>query len=304
MKQALLMFFLSLILAPLLTGVINRVKALAAGRRGPPLLQHYYDLAKLARKEIKHPRCSSWVFRAGPAVAFAGSLAAAVITPFGYERSVVFFPGDFLIWVGAFGLARLFMVLAALDSGSAFEGMGASREAWFGALAEPAILLSMAALALVTGGESLSGFLGFFSEATWRDHFVSLLFAALALFLTALAENARIPVDDPNTHLELTMIHEAMLLDHGGPDLALAEYAASLKLWIMGALVVGFTLPARHGGFWLDAVIFLVGMLAFAALIGVVESRMARLRMSKVRQFLAGAAALAVLSLLMAARNL
>lgn len=303
MKPTLLMFIVSLIFAPFLSGVINRVKAFFAGRKGPPLLQRYYDIAKLLRKDYKYPERASWVFRSGPVVVLAGSVTAALMTPFGCAVGVFSFQGDFIFWIGAFTLSRLFMIVAAVDSGSAFEGMGASREAWFGALAEPAILLSMAALAVATGKDRLGGFLGFFSPETWSQHFVSLTFAAIALVLTILVENARIPIDDPNTHLELTMIHEAMLLDHGGPDLAILEYAASLKLWVMGALVIGFIVPFENI-FLPDALRFVGGMLLFAIVIGYIESRMARLRMLKVGQFLAGAVVIAALSLLMAARNL
>ena len=298
------MFIVSLVLCPLLIGVINRVKSFVGGRRGPPLLQMYYDLAKLASKEYKYPGKASWVFRAGPVVVLAGVLAAASVTPFGSERSLLQFHGDFLVWAGAFTLARVFMILAAIDSAGAFAGMGSSREAWFGALAEPALLLSLAALAVATGETTLASMLAYFGPAHSGSHVVTLIFAALALFLVALTENARIPVDDPNTHLELTMIHEAMLLDHGGPDLALVEYASTLKLWVMGALIVGITPPARFADPWLDAACFLGGMLVYAALIGCVESAMARLRLRKVTQLLAGAGVLAALSLMMAARHL
>lgn len=299
----LIMFVVALVGAPFLFGVINRVKAKFAGRRGPPLLQLYYDLRKLAAKDVVYSRTATWVFRFCPVAALGGSLAAALVTPFGCRAALVSFPGDFLIWAGAFTLARIFMTLAALDTGSAFEGMGASRELWYGALAEPALFLAMAVLAALAHDLSLTGFFLALTPETTARQFMAVLFAALALLLVALAENARIPVDDPATHLELTMIHEVMILDHSGPDLAMLEYAAALKLWVMGSLVVGLAVPVYIGEAWQDALCFLAGMLAFAAIIGCVESLMARLRLIRVPQMLVGASVLALLALIIVARN-
>lgn len=301
--QSIVMFLAALVLCPLLPGVANRVKARVGGRRGPPLLQLYYDLRKLAGKEPVYSHVAGWVFRACPAVTLAGSLAAAVLTPFGRGGALLSFQGDFLFWTGAFTLARAFMALAALDVGSSFEGMGASREIWYAVLVEPALFLAMASLALISRDFSITGFfLALTPEITGR-HFMALLFAGLALFLCALAENARMPVDDPATHLELTMIHEAMILDHSGPDLAMIEYGSALKLWVMGAMAVGAAVPVELGGPWLDSACFLAGMFVFAALVGAVESAMARLRLVRVPQMLVGGVVLAAMSLIMVARN-
>lgn len=300
---ALIMFVFTLVACPFLLGIVNRTKAVFAGRTGPPLLQKYYDLAKLLRKDLVYSRTATWIFRACPVVVLAGSLAAAVMTPFGRGGALFSFQGDFLVWAGAFTLARVFMVLAALDVGSSFEGMGGSREAWYAALAEPAMFLALAALAAIARDYSLTGFFLSLTPETTGKHFMALLFAAFALFLVALAENCRIPVDDPTTHLELTMIHEVMILDHSGPDLALIEYGAALKIWVMGALVVGAAVPVDIGSWWLDAGCFLGGMLVFAVILGTVELVMARLRLVRVPQFLVGALVLAVLSVVMMARN-
>ena len=297
------MFFAALALAPLLSGVVNRVKAKAAGRRGPPLLQLYYDIGKLAAKDPVYSDTATWVFRFCPTAVLAGTLAAAALTPFGGRGSLFSFQGDFLLWAGAFTMARVFMILAALDVGSSFEGMGGSREAWYGALAEQALFLSMAVLAAISRDFSLTGFFIALTPDVTSRHFMALLFVGLALVLTALAENARIPVDDPTTHLELTMIHEVMILDHSGPDLAMLEYASALKLWVMGALAVGVAVPVRIGGAALDALCFLAGMFAFAVVVGAVESGMARLRLLRVPQFLVGAAAAAAIALILVARN-
>lgn len=300
---AFIMFALALAGCPLLLGVVNRVKALFAGRNGPPLLQKYYDLGKLLRKDLVYSRTATWIFRACPVAVLAGSLAAAILTPFGRGGALFGFQGDFLVWAGAFTMARVFMILAALDVGSSFEGMGGSREAWYAALAEPALFLALAALASIARDYSLSGFFLSLTPETTGRHVMALLFAAAALFLTALAENCRIPVDDPATHLELTMIHEVMILDHSGPDLALIEYASALKIWVMGALAVGAAVPVEIGSWWLDMGCFLAGMFVFAVLIGVVESVMARLKLVRVPQFLLGALVMAAISVILVARS-
>lgn len=300
---SLVMFILALTLCPFMLGVVNRVKARFAGRRGPPLLQVYYDLRKLAAKDLVYSETSTWIFRACPVVVFGGVLAAAVMTPFGRGGALFSFQGDFLIWAGALTLARVFMILAALDVGSSFEGMGASREVWYAVLVEPALFLAMAALAVISRDFSMTGFfLSLTPEVTGR-HFMALLFAAAALFVAALAENARMPVDDPTTHLELTMIHEVMILDHSGPDLAMLEYASALKLWVMGALAVGAAVPVNIGSVWLDSACFLAGMLVFSLAVGVVESVMARMKLVRVPQLLVGSAVLAAMALILVARN-
>ena len=300
---AFIMFLVSLLSCPLLIGVVNRVKAVFAGRRGPPLLQMYYDLRKLLGKDLTYSTTATWVFRFCPTAVLGGVLAAAVLTPFGRGGALLFFPGDFLIWAGAFTLARVFMVLAALDVGSSFEGMGGSREAWYAVLAEPALFLSMAALAVISRDFSMTGFFLALTPEVTQRHLMALLFAAFALLLVCLAENARIPVDDPNTHLELTMIHEVMILDHSGPDLAMIEYAGALKLWVMGSLAVGAAVPVKIGSLWLDGACFLAGMLAFAVVVGAIESTTARLKLIRVPQFLLGAMVLAGISLILVARD-
>jgi len=292
----------ALLLAPLLLGVINRTKAAFGGRCGPPLLQPYYDLRKLLGKGAVYSRTTSWVFRAGPIVALAATVAAVLLVPFGPCGAPLHFAGDLVLFAYLFGLARFFTVAAALDTGSAFEGMGASREVFFSALAEPALLLGLVAVAKATiggaGGFELTGLHQHVSGALWLDAGLVLLFVAVALFLVLLAECSRIPVDDPNTHLELTMIHEVMVLDHGGPDLAYIVYGAALKLWLLSALVVSVVVPrAPHP--WLDLGVSLASVFGLAVVIGVVESSMARLRLTRVPQLLVGAAVLAVLALVL-----
>ncbi len=289
-------------LAPLLLGVINRTKAVFAGRRGQPLLQTYFDLWKLLQKGAVYSRTTTWVFRAGPVIGLACALVAVTLVPFDGVPALVRFPGDLFLLIYLLGVMRFFTVLAALDTGSSFEGMGASREAWFSALAEPALLLALVAVARPTGSTSLSTMLGGLSPSQWMNAGIGSALIVGALLIVLLAENARIPVDDPNTHLELTMIHEVMVLDHSGPDFAFILYGAALKLWVLAALLVGVMLPIHTGRVWLDVSIAVAGMFGVAVLVGIVESSMARLRLVRVPQLLVGASALAALALILAMR--
>jgi formate hydrogenlyase subunit 4 len=201
------------------------------------------------------------------------------------------------------GLMRFFTIIAALDTGSSFEGMGASREAFYSALAEPALLLGLAAMATQSHSLSLSAM---YAAVTWNamTSFAgpALLLVSAALLIVFLAENARIPIDDPNTHLELTMIHEVMVLDHGGPDLAMIQYGAMLKLWVLGTLLVGILVPVRSGWWAVDLAAGIGGMMLLAALVGVIESTIARLRLVRVPQFLVAASVLSILALVLVMR--
>jgi formate hydrogenlyase subunit 4 len=293
---------LALGLAPLLLGVTSRTKAAVAGRIGPPLLQPYHDVRKLLRKGAVYGRTTTWVFRAGPLVGLVATVLATVLVPYGGAPALVRFPGDLFLFVYLLALGRLFAALAALDTGSSFEAMGASREVTFAALAEPALLLGLAALARRTSSLSLSTILGGATGSAWGTDAPALALVAAALLVVFLAENGRIPVDDPATHLELTMIHEVMVLDHGGVDLALVLYGAALKLWLLGAVLVGLVVPVHGGTLWPDALAATAGMLALAVVTGLVESQMARLRLVRVPDLLVGATVLSVLALLLLMR--
>jgi len=293
---------LALLLAPLLLGVINRIKAVFAGRTGQPLLQGYYDLCKLLCKSPVYGKTTSWIFRAGPVVGLASVLVALLIVPFGRIPAMLNFGGDLLLLAYVLGLMRFFTVIAALDTGSAFEGMCASREVQFSALAEPSFLLALAAIARKTGSYSLSSMLPGLSPQIWAAEGPALAMIAVSLMAILLAENARIPVDDPNTHLELTMIHEVMVLDHSGPDFAFILYSASLKLWVMSAVLVGIIVPVHSGNPLVDIPVALGGMIFLAVLIGVIESITARLRLLRVPQLLVGAGAISVVALILILR--
>src|SRR5208337_114635 len=204
----------------------------------------------------------------------------------------------FLLAAYLLGLMRFFTILAALDTGSSFEGMGASREAFYSALAEPALLLGLAAMAAQSHSMSLSAMYAAVTPSAMTSFAgPALLLVATALLIVFLAENARIPIDDPNTHLELTMIHEVMVLDHGGPDLAMIQYGAMLKLWLLGTLLVGILVPVRSGWWGVDLAAGMGGMAVLAALVGAIESTIARLRLVRVPQFLVAASVLSILAL-------
>jgi formate hydrogenlyase subunit 4 len=291
-----------LLLAPLLLGVIARTKAVVAGRTGAPLLQPYYDLVKLGRKSAVYSRTTTWVFRAGPVVSLAALLCALLFVPFAGTSSLFAFDGDLILFAYLLGLLRFCTVLAALDTGSSFEAMGASREVTFAALAEPALLLALASLARKVGSLSLSTMYGGLDGAAWSGAAPALALAAGALLAVFLAENARVPVDDPTTHLELTMIHEVMILDHGGPDLALILYGSALKLWLLGALLVELVVPVRSGTLWVDGSAALAGMFGLAVVTGLIESSMARWRLVRVPQLLVGAGVMSTIALVLMLR--
>ncbi|MBI4178940.1 NADH-quinone oxidoreductase subunit H [bacterium] len=272
--------------APILPGLAARTKSWFSGRKGPPVLQLYWDILKLFRKGTVYSRSTTSVLRAGPVISFSAAMAASLMIPFGGMEAPLTFQGDLILFAYLWGLSRFFTMTAALDTGSAFEGMGASREAIFSCLAEPALLLGFLALAREAGSLSMSDLLSVGLIRIWSIHAPALCLVAAAMAVVFLTENSRIPIDDPNTHLELTMIHEVMVLDHGGPDLALIEYASAVKFFVLGALLVRIVYPIRSGGFWDGGEVLLLGLAALAVLVGVVESTMARFRLSRIPQLL------------------
>ena len=285
------------VLAPLMLGIINRVKAFVAGRQGPPICQLSSDLFKLLRKASVYSRSTSFIIRVAPAVILACLAVSTTMLPWGGLRAPVTFAGDIVLLAYLLGLARFATVLAALDTGSSFEGMGASREVQFAALAEPSFFLGMLVLVLHSGFAGLSDLVSQISLETWHSSGVLLILVASSWFVLLLTENSRIPVDDPNTHLELTMIHEVMVLDYSGPDFAFILYAASLKMWIFGALVVNLVVPMHSLLPWLQAPAFLLGMVLVMVLVGIVESILARLRLQQVPKILIGSVLLSLIAL-------
>ncbi len=297
MSDTLLHLLVLLLLPPWLKGVIVRTKALVAGRVGAPLLQPYSELWKLLRKEMVISRTTTWVFLAGPAIALATALAAGLLVPLGSSPAPVHFTGDLVLFVYLLALGRFFTALAALDTGSAFEGMGVAREITFACLAEPALFLGLLTLVRFTGSFELSELLGPRVLEGWRETAPSMVLLLTGLFVVTLAENGRIPFDDPATHLELTMIHEVLVLDHSGPALAASLQGAAVKLFLFGSVLVRLAVPALPGGLagW---GLFVLALSGVAVSVGLVESLMARLRLVHVPNLLIGAGALTAFSLL------
>jgi formate hydrogenlyase subunit 4 len=236
---------------------------------------------------------TTWVFRAGPLVALAAVLIAGVVVPLGPFAAPLHFTGDLVLFAYLFGLARFFTTTAALDTGSSFEGMGAAREVTFACFSEPALFLAFLVLVKLSGSLSLTSMLRAPLTVPLPGlPIASLVLVAAGLFVVLLAENSRIPIDDPATHLELTMIHEVMVLDHSGPLLGIILYGAAVKLFVLSAVVLHLLAPFQTGRAAADWALFVAEMLAVAAAIGVVESAMARLQLRHVPTLLVAASLL------------
>ena len=289
-------------MAPLMPALAARTTAFLTGRRGAPVLQPYRDLGKLMGKGAVYSGTTTWVFRLAPAGVLGSGMLAVCLLPLDGRAALVGFPGDMIAFAGLLALGRLLLTLAALDTGSSFEGMGASRELGFSIMTEPALFMCLAVLAIVTGALSLGSAFGAPLAAGWAQAPASLAMVGVSLFVILLAEASRGPVDDPATHLELTMVHEVAILDHGGPDLGMLLYGSAVKFALFGAMVVLLALP-RAGWPPAAATAMLAPGLAVVAIgVGVIESIMARLRLVQVPQLLAGAAALAALGVILLLR--
>ena len=287
------------LVAPALPGIAVRTKSVLSGRRGPPVLQLYFDLGKLLRKGRVYSTTTTWVFRAGPVIVLVSLLVALLLLPLDGRASPLHFAGDLVAFAGLLALGRFAVVLAAMDTGSSFEGMGASREVTIASFAEPALFLCFSALVLATGDISLSGMLGPALGEAWPQSAAALTLVGISLFILLLAENSRVPIDDPATHLELTMIHEVMVLDHSGPDLAVILYGSALKLALFGALVAGVFAPRATLTPVASIALLVAGLSLVAVLVGIVESVTARLRLSRVPQLLVGATVLATFGIIL-----
>ena len=299
---ALVAYAFVLVAAPALPGIANRTKAALTGRRGPPIFQLYYDLAKLLRKGAVYSTTTTGIFRLAPAVLLAAVLLAGVLLPLDGHRGLVSFAGDMVAFAYLLALGRFLLVLAALDTGSSFEGMGASREVTFASFAEPALFLGLIGLSLATRSLSLSGMLGGALASAWLGAAPSLVMVAAGLFVVLLAESCRVPFDDPATHLELTMIHEVLVLDHSGPDLAVILYASALKLALLGTLVLSVAVPRGGLPMPFSLAALALGLPLVGIAVGLVESVMARLRLTRVPQVLVAAAALSAFGVVLLLR--
>lgn len=296
---------LVLALAPLVTGFVRKVKARLTRRQGPSLIQPYRDLARLLRKDAVVAEGASWLFRAAPYLVFAATWVAAALVPTFAAGLVFSWSADLIAIIALLGTARFFLALAGMDVGTAFGGIGSSREMMISSFAEPAMMLTMFALALVAGSTQLSTVSSVLAtpEVGLR---VSLAMALIALVIVALAENARIPVDNPATHLELTMVHEAMVLEYSGRHLAMIELAAMLKLVLYLSLIACVFVPwgiapagAGITAFAAGAALWLAKLAAGGFLLGLFETSIAKMRVFRVPDFLGVALMLGLLGTLL-----
>jgi len=296
---------LVLLLSPLLTGFVRKMKARLLQRQGPPLLQPYLDLIRLMRKEVVLAESASWLFRINPYLIFAGTWVAASLVPTFRSGLLFSWSADLIAIIALLGSARFFLALAGLDVGTSFGGIGSSREVMIASLAEPAMLMIVFTLALIAGSTQLSTMAAHIlsGEEGLR---VSLGLALLALIIVAIAENARIPIDNPATHLELTMVHEAMVLEYSGRHLALIELSSALKLLlyvsVIGCLFApwGIAGPDASAQALAIGVVIYIGKLAIAGvLLALFETAIAKMRVFRVPAFLGAALMLGLLATLL-----
>lgn len=274
-------------------GIIGRVKSISAGRKGPGIMQPVMDVARLMRKGAVYSEISGPIFKVAPSVYLASVLTACLCIPFGSSPGLISFNGDFVFFAYALALGKFFCIIAALDTGSSFEGMGASREATYSMLAEPAFFLIMGSLALMTGHSSFQGIFSAIHPSDTMGWTLAVI-AAFVFLVLAMVENSRMPVDDPKTHLELTMIHEVMVLDNSGIDLGLIFAAGYLKFAMYAALIANLFIGSIPFGFGIP--LFLAVQAACAVIIGLNESFTARYRMNHNPQFIFALACIALLA--------
>lgn len=294
-----------LLIAPLLIGFLRKFKARLLNRRGPSIFQPYRDLLRLLRKEVVLADNASWLFRAAPYLIFAATWVAAALVPTFATGLIFSWSADLIAIIALLGSARFFLALAGLDIGTSFGGIGSSREMLIASLAEPAMIMIIFSLALIAGSTQLSTMASFMSSPAVGLR-VSLGLALIALIMVAIAENARIPVDNPATHLELTMVHEAMVLEYSGRHLAMIELAAALKLQLYISLIGCLFVPwglARDGGglasYAIGAIAFILKLAIGSFLLALFETTIAKMRVFRVPTFLGAALMLGLLGTLL-----
>ncbi len=297
---------LLLLIAPLIRGVIARIKARFQNRQGASIFRPYQDLWKLFRKEDLVPGTSSALFRVAPVVVLAAIIAATMFIPVLHDSSLLTMGGDFVVLVYLLAMSRFFLMMGGMDGGSAFGGMGASREALVSTLAEAPLLLGLVAVLIASRTASIAGAAHCTLQQDPSQFSAVHALAIAALTLVAIAETGRIPVDNPTTHLELTMIHEAMILEYSGPSLALIEWASALKLTLIASLLIGLFVPwgmasaISVAALGIALVAFATKVLALTFLLALLESGIAKLRMYLVPDFLGVASALGILAIVFA----
>lgn len=281
----LILNILILLIVPfLMIGVIKKTKAFWAGRKGVSLFQPIWDFLRLMKKDAVYSKTTSWVFRFAPVVSFASIIFAALFVPMVNGYAIINMQFAFIVFAYILAFGKFFSLIAALDTGSSFEGMGASREACFSTLVEPAFFITLASIAALSQNYSFASFKSILENAGVYGYLIIAL-AVVALFVMLLIEGCRVPVDDPTTHLELTMIHEVMILDNSGVDLGFITWGAAIKMFLFEALIANLVIPYGLND-WVAVAVFLAIIFLLSVLIGTIESGIARFRMTHVFEFI------------------
>ena len=278
-----LSLILILIAGVFFTGIIIRVKSVASGRKGPGIFQPIKDVVRLFKKGVVYSETTSFVFKIAPTIYFSSVVMAMLVVPFGQSKGILSFDGDFIFFAYVLALGKFFSIISAMDTGSSFEGMGASREALYSMFAEPAFFILMGSLALLTGHTNFHEMFAALHIGSYISYALAIL-GTFVLMMVAMVENSRMPIDDPKTHLELTMVHEVMILDNSGFDLGLILSAGYLKFAIYGALVVNLFIGVFPYHYSIP--MFFVIQFVLASGVGLIESFMARFRMNHNAQFI------------------
>jgi len=285
---------LLLITALLFPGIVSVVKAKIVGRKGPSVLQPLFDIIKLFKKGNVYSQTTGFLFQLAPIVYFSTLFLVLFFIPVGNLKAILSFDGDFVMFAYLLGLGRFLMIIAAMDTGSGFEGMGANREAFYSLLVEPAFFIIFGTLALLTGSTSFYEIFTNLDVERVLSYFIAIL-AIYILFWISMIENSRMPVDDPKTHLELTMVHEVIVLDHSGFDLALIQLASGFKFAIYGTLIFNLLLPIQNN-YFVQLALFFPVQIVYAVLVGSVESFRARNKMAVNAQWIITFSALAMIA--------
>ncbi|TAK51346.1 MAG: hydrogenase [Bacteroidetes bacterium] len=297
LTQGIISLLVILSLAPMFAGLVNKQKAIFTGRIGAPVVQPYYELKRLLRKETINATSASFISSISPVINVVTVAIAAAMLPIGFARPLISFEGDIILFAYVLGLARFFQILAAMDIGSSFEGMGAAREATFAVFAEPIFFFTLGSVAFISG---LTSMYDIYHSVRLDNvsYIVFIIVCSISVFILAVTECSRMPVDDPNTHLELTMIHEVMILDNSGIDLFLYQYSSYIKLFIYAILETSFFYPFGVQNYTLAIVIFAVVTLILSASLATVETITSRFKMKNIPEYLLFATAIGVLNLL------
>jgi Formate hydrogenlyase subunit 4 len=294
MIQSISLWLAAILAAPFFSGLILKIKAFFGGKKGPPILINYYTLIKLFKKGSVYSSSTTFVFKLGPVISLAASITVLMFLPIAGFNPVFSFNGDVIFVLYVLGLGRFFTIAAAMDTASPFEGMGAAREAYFPIICEAAMFMILIFFYRITGELQLSAyFAGSNTQNIWSLAGAPLVFIVLSFFIILLTENSRVPVDDPATHLELTMIHEVMVLDHSGPDFGLIELGSFCKLMFYSTIISRMIVPFESAIFGFPIVMYIAGLLIVYIAVGVTESITARYRMDKVPKFVLTSFALA-----------